>query len=472
MGFNKIKNILNGSESEAIIRKALSRSTILELSEDETKVRRKENATIKTQEEIDECTLYVEQIPINSTHESISAVFARFGKVNYVSLPRYKKSRQIKQFGFVEFDDKESIMKAINCFKRVDGVLQFASIKAENLLSITTHEKDEPANEAKSTEQEDDEPPTKKARIEEPEPFEEKIEETIEEDEKESKDETIEMVEDPSSSQEIVEESSKEEVETPVNDDKVESTSDDVVKKKKNRHHKKKPSQKSFFDERTMAMKIMRKKDWKKMRNAYLNLERQKAKEIKKILRESYNKRNNNKIPEGQKFSPATTASPRINFYGSPNDREDTVDSACPPGEASTASGLAFTPGVIVNIKFREPCLDFKELKKEFKQYSYCNYVDILEGGAQCYIRVDTPNSAQELANQYSSCEYETDILKDAVEKEYWKKIFEKRDSKKGKEIPKKEQPVKRRRGREKLLDKINKAAQHIRFDEAEDIVE
>lgn len=474
MKFNKVKNILNGSESEAIIKKALSRSTILELSEDETKVRRKENAPIKSQEEIDDCTLYIEQIPINSTHESISAVFSRFGKVNYVSLPRYKKSRQIKQFGFVEFDDKESIMKAINCFKKVDGVLQFASIKAENLLSITTHEKEEPEkpeeNEAKSNENYADEPPAKKARIEVVEVAESEVDVPAAENKKD--DDEVEKIEEATSSQENEDEPSKAAADSSINDEKVESTSDDAVKKKKNRHHKKKPGQKSFFDERTMAMKIMRKKDWKKMRNAYLNLERQKAKEIKKILRESYNKRNNNKIPEGQKFSPLTTASPRINFYGSPNDREDPADAACPPREASTASGLAFIPGVIVNIKFREPCLDFKEIKKEFKQYSYCNYVDILEGGAQCFIRVDAPNSAQELASQYSSCEYETEILKDGAEKEYWKKIFEKRDGKKGKEVPKKEQQVKRRRGREKLLDKISKAAQHIRFDDTEDVVE
>jgi La-related protein 7 len=136
----------------------------------------------------------------------------------------------------------------------------------------------------------------------------------------------------------------------------------------------------------------------------------------------------------------------------------------------ATASGLAFIPGVIVNIKFREQCLDFKELKKEFKQYSFVQFVEILEGGAQCFIRVDSANSAQELVSQYSSCEYETDVLKDEAEKEYWKKIFEKRDNKKNKETPKKEQPqVKRRRGREKLLEKIAKAAQHIRFDEAEE---
>lgn len=469
MNFNKIKNILNGGP-ENVIKKALMRSTILEMSEDQTQVRRKDDAPLKTQEEIDDCTIYVEQIPINSTHESISSVFSRFGKVNYVSLPRYKKSRQIKQFGFVEFDDKESIVKAINFFKKVDGVLQYTSLKAENLLSIVTHEKDEPEKDKEvevKNEQDTGEPPAKKSRVES-----ESLTTEVD-DAKSPPGESTDVVMDTSKSEEKTETVTVEEDKVTVIE--VDATVDDSTKKKKkNRQHKKKTGEKDFFDERIMAMKIMRKKEWKKMRNSYLNLERQKAKEIKKILRDSYNKRNNNKVQESQKFSPATTTSPRINFYGSPNDREEPMESSFEPhGDAAgQASGLAFLPNIIVNIKFREPCLEFKELKKEFKQYAYVNYVDILEGGAQCFIRVDAPNSAQELVNQYSSCEYETEILKDEPEKEYWKKIFERRDAKKNKEQPKKEQPVKRRRGREKLLEKINKASQHIRFEENEDVVE
>lgn len=395
--------------------------------------------------------------------------------MNYVSLPRYKKSRQIKQFGFVEFDDKEAIQQAINCFKKVDGVLQYTSLKAENLLSIATHEKgdEEPADKTEENptkdegEEESSEPPAKKSRVEPESETVEVVEPAIEPSESSDVTTDVSMSEE-NKEPETAEDDAKQPVEgeTPADES--------AKKKKKNRQHKKKPAEKAFFDERIMAMKIMRKKEWKKMRNSYLNLERQKAKEIKKILRDSYNKRNNNKVQESQKYSPATTASPRINFYGSPNDREDPMET---PVElhgdfGSQASGLTFTPNVIVNIKFREPCLEFKELKKEFKQYAFVNYVDISEGGAQAFIRVDTPNSAQELVNQYSSCEYETEILKDEVEKEYWKKIFERRDSKKMKEQPKKEQPAKRRRGREKLLEKINKAAQHIRFEENEDVVE
>lgn len=462
--FNKVKQILTkGTCTESIVRKALSRSEVLELSDDQTKVRRKQEVVVKPPEEVDECTLYVEQVPINSTHESLKELFSRFGKVVYVSLPRYKKSRQLKQFAFVEFENKESIMEAINTFKRCDNVLQYAIVKAENLLSIATHDKDQDekvdekmdvdSKDAEKSEEnleaaETDEPPAKKLKVAEDD-------ENPEESENEA--------------------SKASEKETEDEGEKVEDDEGDK-KKKKNRKHKKKPKSNSLVDEHVLAMKIMRKKDWKKMRNEYLNLERQKAKEIKKVLRDSYNKRNISKIQESQKFSPLNTAqSPRINFYGSPNDREDRFEATSESLDANqTSGGLNFIPGVIVNIKFREPCSDFKELKKEFKQFPYVNFVEILEGGSQCYIRVDNPNSAVELVGQYSSCEYETDVLKDEAEKEYWKKIFEKRDGKESKKGVKR--VTRRRRGRERLVEKIQSVGimaanaapgTHLRFDEA-----
>lgn len=393
-------------------------------------------------------------------------MFSKFGKVNYVSLPRYKKSRQIKQFGFIEFDDEESITKAITAFRKFDGVLQYSSLKPENLLSIVTHEKEETETPAEKDEQESDEPPAKKARLES------ETEESKAVEPSEDKEEEVDKQEDDPMSQDNDNDESDDS--EPSQEKPTDEQPDgEAKKKKKNRKHKKKKvGQKAFFDEKVMAIKIMRKKEWKKMRNSYLNLERQKAKEIKKILRESFNKRNNNKIQENQKFSPANTASPRINFYKSPNDREEPTEAAPESKVESTASGLSFVPGVIVNIKFREPCLDYKELKKELKQYSYVCYVDVLEGGAQCYVRVDAASSAQELVTQYSGCEYETEVLKNEAEKEYWKKIFERRDAKKSKDSPKKEPAVRRRRGREKLVEKINKAAQHIRFEENEEAVE
>jgi La-related protein 7 len=328
------------------------------------------------------------------------------------------------------------------------------------LLSIATHEKevddkneekmDEKSEEVKEkVEDESDEPPTKKLKVEE--------DEKTEENQEESETETSKV--------------SEKETEDEEKHEDEEGTS---KKKKKNRKHKKKPKTNTLVEQHILAMKIMRKKDWKKMRNAYLNMERQKAKEIKKILRDSYNKRNNNKVQESPKFSQLNTASPKINFYnyGSPIGQDERAEvSSYEPLSESKQTGLVFTPNVIVNIKFREPCSDFKELKKEFKQFTYVNYVDMIEGGSQCYIRVETPASAQELVSQYSSCEYETEVLKDEAEKEYWKKIFDKRDSSKN-STARKPNPIKRRRGRERLLEKIQKASTHVRFEETEETVE
>lgn len=133
---------------------------------------------------------------------------------------------------------------------------------------------------------------------------------------------------------------------------------------------------------------------------------------------------------------------------------------------------MVFEPGLIVKIKFREPIVDIKELKAELKQYNYVKYIDVTEGDFQCFVRVEAAASAQELVNQYSSCEYVTEILKDEVEKEYWNKINSQRAQKTASKDQKKVGKPKKRRGREKLLNKITKTAEHIRFDQEEELVE
>lgn len=476
MTFNKIKEIFiqnnigdDKHKQHHELAKSISKSDILELSEDKTKVRLKLDIPTKTPEEIDENTIYVEQIPLNSTHDSLKSLFSKYGKVNYISLPRYKKSRQIKQFCFVEFDDVQSVQNVLTGFKKFDAVLQFTAVKPENLLSIATFE-------SKTDENDEHEPPAKKIKLNNETDGEVKDEQQIdvneahdlkkEEEEDECDDHEIE--ENPNDGEEM---------------DKAEETNavDDVTtKKKKLRKHKRNQSKKKFIDERMMAMKVMKRSDWKKTRNAYLNLERQKAKEIKKILRDSYNKRNDHK---NQQFPPASTstkASPKISFYGSPNERSDEAHEQATESifESYQSGNLNFTPGCIVNIKFREPCVDSKEFKNEIKQFPCVEYVDILEGGSQCYIRVSQGTASHELIRHYSSCEYETEILKDDLEKEYWKKIFDNREKKKRNKDNNKNAVVEKRhrkRGREKLVIKISKATQSnqiIRFGETEDHME
>jgi hypothetical protein len=249
-------------------------------------------------------------------------------------------------------------------------------------------------------------------------------------------------------------------------------TTAESPKKKKRKHKRRNTAKNKLVDEHLMSMKVMKKNEWKKLRNAYLNLERQKAKEIKKILRETYNKRTDIK---NQPFASLTAkVSPKINFYGSPNERS-TENVNEPVAESIEAGNLLFDPGCIVNIKFREPCVDFKEFKKELKQFPSVQYVDIMEGGSQCFIRVNASQAAHELVSHYSSCEYETEVLKDELEKDYWKKIFDSREKKKKNEDKSKPNEKRhRRRGREKLVDKISKATQNtiIRFGDLEEHTE
>ena len=45
----------------------------------------------------------MENIPSTSNHESLKGIFSKFGVVEYVSLPKFKSTGDIKGFAFVEF---------------------------------------------------------------------------------------------------------------------------------------------------------------------------------------------------------------------------------------------------------------------------------------------------------------------------------------------------------------------------------
>lgn len=391
--------------------KSISKSEKLELNNEGKSVRFKGELVKRDQNEIDECTIYVEQIPLNSDHDLINSMFSKYGHINYISLPRFKKSRQLKQFGFVEFAEKDHVQKCIDDFKKFDGVLHCS--KPEKLLSIATFETE--------AEIKDEEVEKKTAEL------------TVSSDKGDKIDE-------------------EKDVKTKVPQEEQEADSE---LKKKNRKHKRKNKKQKIIEERAVTMKIMRKTLWKKMRNEYLNLERQKAKEIKKYLQET---RKANPKEQLVKLSPL---SPIISFYKSPSSQDqDPHDN-----KKEEQNEVELSTGPIVNIKFKEPCNDLKELRQEFRQFSYVQHVEIVEGGAHVNVRVAAHSYAQELVSLYSGCEYEANILSGDAEKEYRKRISENKEKNKKKT---ENSPIKKqRRGREKLANMIIKAsAQHIRFND------
>lgn len=132
--FNKLRELTIDTNR---IAKALQKSTILKVSEDGTKVYR--ITPINKKENIDECTVYVQNLPPDADHDWIISIFSKFGLVEYVSVPRYKSNRKIKGFAFVEFDTPNSAQECLKAFRKKGCVLPYNTAPHE-VLSISTYD--------------------------------------------------------------------------------------------------------------------------------------------------------------------------------------------------------------------------------------------------------------------------------------------------------------------------------------------
>lgn len=134
MKFNKIRKLTQSIDD---IQKAVCKSELLELSEDKTKICRK--LPIKVKENEEECTVYIERIKSDTTHEWLKNAFSEFGKVLYVSIPKYKQSNMNKGFAFIEFEHPQEAQQAINYFESINCRIS-PQLPPEELCSIITHE--------------------------------------------------------------------------------------------------------------------------------------------------------------------------------------------------------------------------------------------------------------------------------------------------------------------------------------------
>jgi len=57
--------------------------------------------------------MWQEQLPPDAQHDWLREVFSAYGKVAYVSVPKYRATRKIKGFAFVEFDTPEEANKTL-----------------------------------------------------------------------------------------------------------------------------------------------------------------------------------------------------------------------------------------------------------------------------------------------------------------------------------------------------------------------
>ncbi|XP_072164847.1 la-related protein 7-like [Diadema setosum] len=106
--FNKMKSM---TQDRKVIVAAIQQSSLLELSDDETSVRRKKPLE-PPKHDPDDCTVYVENLPKKVNHDWLRKTFSYCGNVVYTSLPRYKSTGDSKGFAFVEFDHPEEASRA------------------------------------------------------------------------------------------------------------------------------------------------------------------------------------------------------------------------------------------------------------------------------------------------------------------------------------------------------------------------
>lgn len=170
------------------------------------------------------------------------------------------------------------------------------------------------------------------------------------------------------------------------------------------------------------------------MRNRYLNMQREKMKELKAHL-------NKKRFASGHQQAKTVPAD----------------------AEKKTSKTIEFVPGVIVKIKLPEPSFDSKQLKAEIKTYAAdVKYIDVpvTPNSDLAYLRFAEDTSAKTFcATEFKA---EKEILSGDEEKEYWEKIRNDFDVKTNKE-------KKKQRGRDKLLKRAEREiGKHIKFDDAE----
>ncbi|XP_066975578.1 la-related protein 7 [Macrobrachium rosenbergii] len=133
--FNRIRSF---TDDINLLKKAIEKSPILELSGDGSKVKRSVPVSKKENETL--CTIYVENIPSHVDHEWVHEVFAKYGTIDYISFPRFRSTGRPKGFAFVEFETPEMANIALKCFGAV-GCKIPVNTEPSKLQSICTHEK-------------------------------------------------------------------------------------------------------------------------------------------------------------------------------------------------------------------------------------------------------------------------------------------------------------------------------------------
>lgn len=404
--FNKIRTLTQDIND---IAKAMKNSTLLELSDDRLKVKRK---TPILPYDADSRTVYVESIPGTASREWLERVFSDYGHVAYISLPKFKNSQKIKGFAFIEFNKPEDAQKCISTFTKMGCKLP-TCMPPEDLSSIKMFSVDEQAHGMVDNKEDKEgyEPPKKKKKKEKKTPqksLELKLgcdsdsEKRVETPTPTEETKSIVSITSPTEENKLLHLESKDGMTS-----HDEAKDDTPVNKKTRKRTAKERSKAKNKNEAPRGalwgLQVLSKSEWKALRNKYLNLQRKYMRDMKMNIQSK--KHQYSSIP-----APAATSV----------EVETGMPSAETEGAKNTGT-LEKIPGVFVKEILPEPCLDIRLTKRTIRSNIHALHVDVKEGQTEAVIRFDSSKAADEYcANSTNSAR----VLSGAEEQEQWSRAL------------------------------------------------
>ncbi|XP_019711747.1 la-related protein 7 isoform X1 [Hippocampus comes] len=473
--FNRMKKLTSDTK---LIARALKNSSVVEVNLEGDKVRR-QHPLGDVPIDVDSRTVYVELLPKHVTHSWIEKVFSKCGSVVYASIPRYKSTGDSKGFAFVEFENPEQANKAIEMLNnppedapRKPGIFP----KTKNRKPIQLAADNPPASgggeeEKKKRKKKKKKPLAEEAKVapmdaepsDQPQPQQQQhkkkkqqqqssdaashkaASKTSEKKRRRSRAVGESEAAVPSKMRKLGE---NDEVASksnpPVEGELGKENQEDPLGKAK-RKRKKKHKEKLKIGEEVIPLRVLSKKAWLELKAEYLQLQKRSMASLKKCMTQL----------DGDERQ------------GGDESRFLSVEAS----EKASSQGPQFISGVIVKISDNKALPGRKMIKDALCKISPVEYVDLLEGDAEGYVRFKRPEDAQAISDTKAELQkahsWQLEILSGDNEQRYWQKILVDRQVKLNR-------PREKKRGTEKLLSKAEKiitarakeANKHIRFQE------
>jgi len=106
---------------DQVMVESLKDSKMLKVGKDKKSIKRRLPFDLNRidEKEVDQRTIYVEGYPVNLEHTEIAMIFQRAGEIANVMMPRFKDSKKLKGFAFIEYNSEEEAKRAISMFHNI-----------------------------------------------------------------------------------------------------------------------------------------------------------------------------------------------------------------------------------------------------------------------------------------------------------------------------------------------------------------